>query len=159
MNYFLDDFALIGPILEIASDTNLPFIHSYMFGLNKDGFEILKNNIFIHINESSTKDCMIRNIERLLTTEMLKNNYKIKSFLSRFKNIDINNSKLWISKLWNNDNQSCYEIPGNYFGIDVNPFEIIFVKNIRKQHTHRSKESSGISITLYNQIKNYSNWL
>jgi len=80
--------------------------------------------------------------------------------LARFKLYDINEEKRWLTDIWNIPGQpTCYEIPNNYFGIDVNPFEIIFVKNIRNTNETRGKSYSGISTFLKKYIDNYVKWL
>ncbi len=54
--------------------------------------------------------------------------------------MDLNNESNWNPNKWNKTNNSCIEAPYNYDGIDVNPFEVIFVKNIRNSHNFRSKK-------------------
>ena len=55
---------------------------------------------------------------------------------------------------------TCYEVPYNYFGIDVNPFEIIFVKNIRNiNETRPQKNQCGISSELTKMISLYKKWI
>ena len=159
-NKFLEEYDLIGPVAEVPPKekkfTENPFIHTYMFGLNKNSY-IIFLELLNKFKELDKTACIF--FERFLSFEILKNNLKIKSFLSLFSKIDLNDKKNWNSELWNNSELSCYEIPNNYFGIDLNPYEIIFVKNIRNVNEHRSEENSGISKNLFYQIKNYKNWL
>jgi len=170
MNDFLEDYSMIGPIIEIPPDNlgykahglddskNIPFIHSYMFGVNKNGFNLMINVLLYNTNISKLH--IVLNIERALTSSILLGGGKVKSLLSRFITYDISNEIHWDSYKWNNPAKpTCYEVPNNYFGIDVNPFEIIFVKNIRDANESRGKPMSGISDTLYNQIENYRMWL
>lgn len=166
MNDFLEEYSMIGPIIEIPPDNlgahginkNIPFIHSYMFGVNKNGF-LLMMNVLLN-NTDKSKSHIVYNIERYLTSSILLGGGKIKTLLSRFNSYDINNESLWYSYKWNDLHKpTCYEVPGNYFGIDVNPFEIIFVKNIRMENETRLLENSGISDTLFNQLENYRIWL
>jgi light-regulated signal transduction histidine kinase (bacteriophytochrome) len=129
-----------------------------MFGLTKPGFDIFKN-ILNTINDTS-KTNIVHNIERIITSSILLSGGKIKTLLSRFKKYDINEEKRWRADLWTETGKpSCYEVPGNYYGIDVNPFEIIFVKNIRNSSDVRSSKNSGISDILKKQIDNYRKWL
>jgi hypothetical protein len=170
MNYFLQEYSMIGPIIEVPPDNlgflalgldskkNIPFIHSYMFGVNKFGFSIIKN--ILKDIDNSSKIYIVNNIERALTSSILLNGGKIKTLLARFKLYDINEEKRWLTDIWNIPGQpTCYEIPNNYFGIDVNPFEIIFVKNIRNTNETRGKSYSGISTFLKKYIDNYVKWL
>ena len=76
----------------------------------------------------------------------------------RFKNVDVNNKQLWNSKFWNITDKSCYEVPNNYFGMDINPLEIVFVKNIRKSHKFRDEQSSNISSNLSKMLNLYISW-
>ena len=170
MNDYLNDYEMIGPIIEIPPDSNgfkflnysniknIPFIHTYMFGFNKTGFKIFKD-ILNKYNSTSKLNAVIIT-ERIITSAILLNNGKIKSLLSKFKNINLNDPNEWVSSKHNEINKlTCYEIPNNYFGIDVNPFEIIFVKNIRNTNETRHHTNSGISQNLAKQIDNYCKWL
>lgn len=169
MNTFLIDYALIGPIIEIPPDNigfshlgidngaNIPFIHTYMFGVNRFGFSIVRDILRQHA--SATKATVVIT-ERLVTSAILINQGKVKSLLSKFTNVDLNMASEWNWRKHNGDNyRTCYEKPNNYFGIDINPFEIIFVKNIRNANEVRPSELSGISDCLSRQIQNYSDWL
>ena len=119
----------INKLLKYDATKNIPFIHTYMFGVNNKGFihmrEVLKN-----INDMSKIYC-ICNTERKLTSYLIMNGCKIKSCLTRFKNVDLNKEENWDCFMWNKYNKTtCYEVPKNYFQIDLNPYEILFVKNI-----------------------------
>jgi hypothetical protein len=141
-----------------AVKKNIPFIHSYMFGVTRSGFSVVKN-VFAQIT-TDDKTYAVHNTERKLTSAVLVNGHKVSSLLSRFKNVDLNDQTNWDYKLWKGPkNATCYEVPGNYFGIDLNPYEIIFVKNIRNANETRSQFSSGISDKLFLEIQNYSKWL
>jgi len=57
------------------------------------------------------------------------NTGRVKSCLARFKNVNLNKEENWNSSLWNKPIMpTCYEVPKNYYGIDVNPFEIFLLK-------------------------------
>jgi hypothetical protein len=166
----LEEYELVGPVIEIPPDNlgfkalninstkNIPFIHTYMFGVNPLGFSIVKN-ILKNIDNGDKKHA-IYNIERKITSSIIMNGGKVKSCLAKFKNIDLNKEVNWNSQIWNKPGlPTCYEVPKNYFGIDLNPFEIVFVKNIRDVNETRSKEHSGISNELFLKINNYTEWL
>jgi len=165
-NNKLKEYDLIAPIIEFPPDScgysliktsftdkNIPFLHTYMFG-TKSKEVLLK--FFSNIIDT-THDSIIL-YERTLTSIFLINNKKIYSFLMRFKNVDVNNKQLWNSKFWNITDKSCYEVPNNYFGMDINPLEIVFVKNIRKSHKFRDEQSSNISSNLSKMLNLYISW-
>lgn len=169
-NAVSDGIDLIGPVIEfppdtngydalsIKSDKNIPFIHTYMFGTSAKGFEVVKS-VLLGMKPDINKDDIVHIIERKLTSSILTKGYKVKSLLSRFKNVDINNESVWDTKLWSGKNgATCYEIPGNYFGIDLNPLEVVFIKNIRNENATRGAGQAGISDTLSSYLKNYINW-
>lgn len=164
-----DNIKLVGPIIEkngndlgykafINFDLNnnnntlfsdrLPFIHSYMFATDYIGLELFKKyNIFEKVK---SKEELIIIKEYLLTSCILYNNYNVKSLLFKYKNIN-----------WLNDKINFYsdpEIPNNYDGIDINPFEIIFVKNIRNSHEFRNENIAGISDYLKLYLTKYIEW-
>ena len=167
MNVFLNKYDLIGPIVEIPPDntgflllnlpnnTNIPFIHTYMFGVSVFGFKIFKE--LLHKNATISKHRSLE-IERMVTSSILTNGGKIKSLLKKFQHVDLNNENNWNYYKFNQGRYSCYEIPKNYFGLDVNPFEVIFVKNLRNAGEHRKSDISGISDELYLQVEKYKNW-
>jgi hypothetical protein len=165
INNKLTSYDLVGPIIEYPDDNhgysllnidnnkNIPFIHTYMFAVNKSAF-LLIQELFENLTDDKTENIYM---ERKISSYLLINNKKIYSFLMRFKNVDINDSENWDTSKWNNG-LSCYEIPKNYFGMDINPLEVIFVKNIRNSHEHRKVENAGISKDLEIIIDNYSKW-
>jgi len=132
-------------ILGIESHLNMPFLHSYMFGTNGSSIKLLMN-IFKDFNSNTTESLI--NYERLLTSKYILNNKKISCLLMAFKNIDINDKSLWYYKLWNRNEQTCYERTQSYFGLDLNPLEVIFIKHIPKA------DNKALRI----QINNYLVW-
>jgi hypothetical protein len=132
-------------ILGIESQLNMPFLHSYMFGTNRSSIKLLIN-IFNDFNSNTTESLI--NYERLLTSKYILNNKKIGCLLLAFKNIDINDKSLWYYKLWNKNEHTCYERTESYFGLDLNPLEVIFIKHI----------SRADNKTLRTQINNYLVW-
>jgi len=168
INKKIDNYDLVGPIIEFPNDKmgysvlnindnkNIPFLHTYMFAVNKNGFLTIIE-LFKDLTNDKTDNIRM---ERKITSYFLLNNKKIYTFLSKFKNIDINNKDNWDYNKWNNDNNpSCYEIRNNYFNMDIHPYEVIFVKNIRNPHEHRKEIHSDISDNLKLQIENYSKWM
>ena len=128
-----------------------------MFGVNSLGFSIVKE-VFKNI-ETNNKLYIVSNTERKLTSSVLINSGRVKSFLARYRNVDLNNADNWNSSKWNKSIVTCYEVPKNYFGIDLNPFEIVFVKNIRNVNETRSIKKSGISDELRLSLQKYTEWL
>jgi len=170
MNTVSDGIDLIAPVIEfppdtkgydalsIKSDKNIPFLHTYMFGTSPKGFGIIRKTL-LDMNPDISKDDIVNIVERKLTSAVLTGGGKIKSLLLRFKNVDVNDEKIWDTSMWNEkDSSTCYEVPGNYFGIDVNPLELIFVKNIRNVNETRGESMAGISETLSKYMKNYIDW-
>ena len=163
-NARLETCDIIAPIVEFPPDTkgysilgldselNMPFLHSYMFGTKSTSIRLLLN-IFKEFRSSSLENSI--NYERILSSKFILNNRKIHCLLLAFKNIDINDKSLWSYKLWNRSERTCYETSENYFGIDLNPLEIIFIKNIPKID---SNYTSNISRTLRAQLMNYLIW-
>jgi hypothetical protein len=157
MNKLLLKHDLLAPIVEIPPDTlgysliginsdlNVPFLHCYMFGTNSSSILLLLNTFKEFTDDS--EESLIK-YERLLTSRYLVNNKKIGTLLVSFKNVDINDKELWYYKLWNKNNNSCYESPENYFGLDVNPFEVVFINN--------SKDTLARNLRM--QLTNYIVW-
>ena len=164
-----DNVKLVGPIIEnngnylgykafinfnsninidnLYSD-NVPFIHSYMFVTDDIGLSLLKKyNIFEKV---TSKYELITVKEYLLSSCILYNNYNIKSLLLKYKNIN------WLDK--NTDYFGDPEIPNNYDQIDINPFEVIFIKNIRNVNEFRNDNIKGISTTLNLYLTKYLEW-
>ena len=170
LNTVSTGYDLIGPIIEFPNDAkgykaigledtqNIPFIHTYMFGTSNKGFENVSKTLADI--DGKSKDEIVNNTERKITSSILLSKLKIKPLLLRFKNVDVNDSVNWDASKWNTDvNLSCYEKPGNYFGIDVNPLEVIFVKNIRNNNETRNANDSGISEWLKKILDKYIEWL
>jgi len=163
-NKRLETCDLIAPIVEfppdnlgysvigIDSELNMPFLHTYMFGTNLSSIKLLLN-IFTEFKKNSI-DSLIR-YERLISTKFILNNKKISCLLLAFKNININDKSIWSYKLWNRSERTCYEISENYFGLDLNPLEIIFIKN---NPTIDNNYNSNISRHLRSQLMNYTVW-
>lgn len=163
-NKRLETCDLIAPIVEFPPDTkgysllgieeqlNIPFLHAYMFGTNISSIKLLIN-IFSEFTNNSEESLI--HYERILSTKYILNNKKIACLLLAFKDINLNDKNLWNYKLWNRGEKTCYELSENYFGLDLNPLEIIFVKNIPKIDLYHT---NNISKNLRSQLMNYSIW-
>jgi hypothetical protein len=163
---------LVAPILEIppdnlgavcldkhkhinSSDRCVPFLHTYMFATDHEALPILRESVFS--KKITSREELIVKYERLVTSAVLNDGYTIKSFMRRYRSIDFSNKQYWDSEKWTNSRQpTCPEVAGNYDGIDVAPFEIMFVKNIRRRHAFR--RNSGISETLQLYLEKYMQW-
>ncbi|RYZ76520.1 MAG: hypothetical protein EOP04_31980, partial [Proteobacteria bacterium] len=159
-----DRIKLVGPIAEFPpdnlgvtslgkyksiqpSDANVPFIHTYMFATDRAGLDILLT-YGAFPNHAISKDEAIHVYERLVSSSILNEGFELKCFLKRYGSVDISDKKNWKATKWTPNVASCPEVPGNYDGIDVSPLELIFVKNLRGSHSHRSVAHSGISSVL-----------
>lgn len=155
-NELLKDYSAVVPVIEfppnaIEDETiNLPFFHTYMFAVNKLGFECLRKTLDV-------QNVSIIILERRIGRNFFINKLPIKCLQSRFKNVDINLEENW-KLMQPPSGRTCVEIPENYFGIDLHPFEVIFLKNVRKVNANRSLYNSGISNVLHKQVKCYSEW-
>lgn len=168
LNDVLATSDLVGPIIEIPPDTfgwtavdctqstNIPFIHTYMFGVSAKGLLALVQ--MFDEDETETKQDVVVVLERKITSYMLLRNLKIKSLQKRYESVNLNDSAVWDYKLWSPSGLTCPEIPGNYDSIDVHPFEIMFVKNLRNVNETRGLEQAGISSVLASNIAKYTAW-
>lgn len=159
----LKTYDLVAPIVEFPFNIigqekeRVPFVHSYMFAVNGKGFESMQQTLRNHTGTTAGDGI---ELERKIGRDIILSGGKVKSLLTRFTHITITDKANWIDSLWRpNGGQTCYEIPGNYFGIDVNPYEILFVKVIRRSHQYRGEALSGISETLAKQVRAYTEWL
>jgi hypothetical protein len=89
----------------------------------------------------------------------LNEGFEINSLLLKYSTINISGKSNWDHTKWTQNKYTCPEIPGNYDGIDVTPFELIFIKNIRRKHRFRSWRHSGLSKTLEKYINTYTRWM
>lgn len=173
---FNDKIKLIAPIVEIPqdnfgslalnnnnkfiqkSDKSIPFLHTYMFATDKVGMNILLSYEVFREHQIDQFE-LIHKFERLITSCILNEGYGIRSFLKRFENVDLSLKENWDVSKWSNSlSKTCPEIPKNYDGIDVHPFELIFTKSIRRRHTYRPWGRAGLSKELKNYLKNYVKW-
>lgn len=169
---------LVGPVLEVPSDTNgwqpephgptdpatrrltVPFIHTYMFGVSKAGLRVLQD--VLKRLPARDKAAALR-AERYITSAMFQAGLKVRTLTTRFSGVDMSDPSNWDAARWrptpHDPLTTCYEKPGNYFGMDLHPFEVVFVKNVRVANDGRRQQDAGISPTLALQVDNYSAWM
>lgn len=175
-NMFINNVRLIGPIIEVPNDNyglaaynnevaqkvnkgpNIPFIHTYMFAVDKVGLNVLTAYPEI-FNPTKYKKDLVYKTERLISSAMLLNGYNIRSLLLKYKNVNWLNKNYWDYYMWNTNNKySDPEIPNNYDGLNVNPLEVMFIKNIRDVNETRLKSQSGIDPETKKYLKLYNKW-
>ena len=125
-------------------DTNIPFVHTYFFATDLIGLNILIKSKAIS-NIPIDKDDAILHFERKISSSILNEGYNIKSLMKVHEGISWLDKQNWNSKLWSLSTISCPEVPRNYFGADLSPYELIFFKNIRHPHKHRGADQVGIA--------------
>ncbi len=167
----LKEFGLISPIVELPPlDDNyvkelklrielnnlkelktIPFAHSYFLVFNKKSIiNILENQALP--SKDVNRNEAVGLYERLITAILLNNDFKVKSFIYKYKETSFDKSSInnLIEEFLNNNlSENIFidpEIPyhGN-FGSDLHPYEAVFFKNIRFPHSHRGVKQSGIS--------------
>jgi hypothetical protein len=172
MDLFQGDIHAIGPIIEVPpdswgqyilekskkydyispQDTCIPFIHTYFFMLDRIALQCLVENDFFQ--ENISKDEAIQFYERGLTALLLNKKINIRSLLYRDFDKNYLDKKNWSISSSDKALPSCPEIPGNYSGADISPFEAMFFKNLRYPHGHRDPKVSGISESNLAYIEN-----
>jgi len=50
----------------------------------------------------------------------------------------------WNHKLWASSKKTCPEVSNNYFNTNIDPYEVMFFKNIRHPNKFRNANDSGI---------------
>ena len=169
---YLKRYGLVSPIIEFPpffdkhvenlKNSNLlknlkelktiPFAHSYFLALNKSAInEIIKYKGLP--NQEINKDLAVGFYERMITALLISLDFNIKSMLKKYSDIEINRFSI-LNLIDKNEFKSLNkvaptdpEVPENgYFGTDLNPYEVVFFKNIRYPHSHRNKQNSYISV-------------
>jgi hypothetical protein len=151
---------LVGPVIEVPpddlgtkslkkfsyinkTDTEVPFVHTYFFATDYIGVNILfEYGAFI--NENANKDKLVCHLERLISACILNENYNIKSFLKKQENISWLDKTNWNYRLWSPTQKTCPEVNSNYFNTNIDPYEVMFFKNIRHPNKFRNANDSGI---------------
>ena len=125
---------LFGTTINISNGHNnlyTPHVQSMFFVTDKIGLNILiKNNIFNNNNVIIDKKDIIMNKEIAMSTVIINEGYNIGCLLYAYKNINFK------YPTWNYDKNNTINTdhcaPNNaYFGICINPYEVIFIKTNR----------------------------
>jgi hypothetical protein len=137
---------IVGPVVEFHREGSPPFLHSYMLAMNRRGFEEIRSHLE---SFSSTSMSDVITLERVLTERAIERGLRVGTFLKRFREVNLSDPSNWSLKKWGIDPEKTdFERPGNYYGGDLDPNEIIFFKNIRRAHAHRAPHMAGISDTV-----------
>jgi len=161
---------LVSPVVEVPPDSlgakclpkhmyirkydgSIPFAHTYFFATDLIGLKILFQYDALSENQID-KDQAIHHFERLVSSCILNEEYEIRSLLKIHEYISWLDKNNWHYNLWSSSGITCPEVPGNYMGTDISPYEVMFFKNIRHPHKHRSPENSGISINNETYLQN-----
>lgn len=160
-NLFNDQsIGLIAPIVETPPDDlgskslkefkkiekiqcGVPFAHSYCLFISNNAMKVLKKSNIFDIKDISRDDA-VSILERQISAVIINEGLGIRSLLQMHKGIKFEDSINWNYKLYSESMITCPEVEKNYYGTDINPYEVLFYKNIRHEGTHRSKEYSGI---------------
>lgn len=118
-----NDVKLVGAI--VAFYHSRPFISSAFLVTDRIGLDIgIKNKIFDPEVIEKKKLLIVLKKEMGFSNAIIEAGYNIKSMLSYYKDINLKNYKHPVT--------ICHLNPKQYYGIDVNPYEIIFMKSNRK---------------------------
>lgn len=138
----------------------IPFAHSYFLYMRKEAIKCILNNKGFPDNDID-KEKAVGYFERYITALLISQNFKIKSLLrkyqSKYISLEVIPNLIKIFNLKNNQNQNLTdpEIPDiGYFGTDLHPYEVIFFKNLRFEHSHRGAGFSNISLKNSNFLNN-----
>lgn len=175
-----DAINLIAPIIEFPPDSlgyvsmdvpvdpsapNMPFLHTYMFGCTRSALVILLNaRCFDGVDDIKDSDRLqaVLNNERRITACILlsSENSSVKSLLTKYQKVNLKNPTQWHAQKWcmPTSTASCPEVPFNYDGIDLHPYEVVFIKNIRRSNVTRAQLYAGISESLTRIIDNFTKW-
>lgn len=146
MEQYLQLRDIVGPVVEFHREGSPPFLHSYMLAMNRRGFEEIRSHL---LSFSSTSMSDVITLERQLTERAIERGLRVGTFLKRFRDVNLSDPANWSLKKWGIDPEKTdFERPGNYYGEDLDPNEVIFFKNIRRAHAHRGQHMAGISDTV-----------
>lgn len=118
-----DQIKLVGSV--VAFYLKRPFISSAFFVTDRIGLDIgMKNGVFdIKTINYDKRNVVIRK-EIGFSNLIMDAGYNISSMLTSYKNTDLKNTQFqWLSL--------CHLNPKKYYDIDINPYEIIFIKQNR----------------------------
>jgi hypothetical protein len=153
------DVRLVGPMIQVASDTDTPFVHTYMFAVDAAGLDILTR---AGLWRDYGKLEAVHVFERGVTSQILDAGHNVMSLLLAYSGVDWRDRSLWDHKLWmggwsERPAVTCHEVPGNYFGIDAHPLEVMFIKNVRRVSCVRGPSMAGFACD--GPLQRYTDWL
>lgn len=118
-----NNIKLVGTI--VAFYQSRPFISSSFLVMDKIALDIgIKRGIFHPQFIETSKLAVVIKKEIALSNIIFEEGYNIKSMLTFYKDIDLKNYKHPEVKI-------CHLNPKKYYSIDINPYEIIFIKTNR----------------------------
>jgi hypothetical protein len=135
--------ATIHPFFMPPNYYYFPHVQSMCMATDRIGLEIgIQSGIFNKLNSKTDKLKIIWNQECGFSKAILKSNYNIACLLAAYKDWDFRK----ISPIYNKSSviETDHYYEKNYFGININPYEVLFIKDI-----HNVEE-----ITL----ETYTNW-
>lgn len=119
-----DEYKLVGPA--VAFYLQKPFISSALFVTDRIGLDIaMKKSIFDPKTIKMDKVNIVTKKEIGFSNAIIEAGYNIKSLLYYYKDINLKTQQISFMS-------HCHLNPNNYYGINVNPYEIIFIKQNRK---------------------------
>lgn len=167
-----DEIRVISPIIEFPPDNKglgmikefkyinsedkfIPFLHTFFVLMDRYAFSILTANCFFAKNIA--KDEAIELYERGLTSILINEGIGVKSLMRVYRGLDPRDKKNWFPHLLEYGVGTCPEIPDNYFGANLNLYELMFYKNIRHKNKFRDDAKVGISSECSVYIENILN--
>jgi hypothetical protein len=160
----LREVALWGPVIETPPDQigaewcpgpgNVPFIHSWCLGIQPAHF---KTVLAMCPPFASDKYAALKS-ERAITAVFLREGYKIDCAMARYRGVDWRDRTLWDWRLHSPTTVTCPEVPGNYEGADLDPFETMYFKRSRPPHAFRGVEVSGLAPHVEKQVERLVAW-
>ena len=125
-NRITDKVKLVGTSIVCLPASDLgglgPKVEGFFFVLDKVGLQLVIDDGTIFYNHKNKVDAIL-NGEYALTKCILKNGYTVDCMLSKYQNIDWDDSKnFYINKNKHPSRKN------TYFGENINPFEVIFHK-------------------------------
>jgi hypothetical protein len=161
---------LVGPVIEVPPDDlgsrasaqfksikaghrNVPFVHTYFILVTRRALTALLEYGALSVG-TLDKDEAILVRERLMTSALLDAGLNVASLQRIFEGVDWRDPSNWEKYRPAEGALSCPEVPGNYRGADLDPYEVMFFKNIRHPNAFRPEDVSGISDNLKKYLEN-----
>jgi len=123
INKLDENVKLVGP--SIGFHSHSPYISSSIFATDIVGLNLAINNGIFNISKTMSKDYIIEQCEIKLSRIIIDANFNIKCFLKYYDNIDLKEFKLRDNCVF------CHQKNNHYYGININPYEVIFMKENR----------------------------